>query len=293
MCITMIEWAPCQTFTALISGLGMPRVAQIKCEATCGGPLSCAGGRSAVDRPILSMYMAYRDIHFCLSLSPPVFHTLSCRPLFFISSHLSKFVSFSCSGTPGDEEIDWYETLSFEGGVSEMPDVQHSSRFSDKPDAYEAQQEAVVKPLFRLFKCILRDRLVEVETHVRVFLDYPLRPPRFTVHAVREASALSKLGASSKGGKILEAVNGAIHMEHQANVVGVLATPGSCLNETLLHQLLHLRLAVDDVISQHLAEAPENAVQGIHGGDLASLLHARQQLRGRDRRAPTPCFHAN
>ena len=207
---------------------------------------------------------------------------------FVCSVYFESFPPCPHLGSPGDGEIDWDETLNHDEETT--PETRPSS-LSTEHDALEGHQQALVKPLFRLFKCVLRYHLIEVETHVRVFLDYPLRPPLFTVLAVREILAAPKPGAISKGGKILEAVNGVVHMEHQANVVGVAATPGSCLNETLLHQLLHLRLAVDDVVSQHLAESPENAVQP--WGDLASQLHSRQQLRGRDRRAPAACFESN
>ena len=83
------------------------------------------------------------------------------------------------------------------------------------------------------------------------------------------------------------------HLNSQANIAGVLATPKAALNEILLHQLTHLRLAVDEFVLGYLQDHPEVASTAALGGgagaagagtDLASQLDARQHLRGRDRR---------
>lgn len=73
----------------------------------------------------------------------------------------------------------------------------------------EEEAEAVpaargaAKPPSRLYRMVLRSKALEVEAHVRVFSEYPLRPPLIRVQALRElppASAALVATAISKGG---------------------------------------------------------------------------------------------
>ncbi len=165
------------------------------------------------------------------------------------------------------------------------------------PSSSTASKDAAARPRCGLYRCVVRYRQLEVEAHVRLYAEYPLRPPVFSVAAVRETlttppAAAGKGSAAAKAkAKPVEAVNEALAMEQQANVCAVLATPPgpASQNETLLHQLLHLRLAVDTFGSQHYADGGGSGGTGVGtegAGDLATLLHVRQQLRGRERRPP-------
>ncbi len=67
----------------------------------------------------------------------------------------------------------------------------------------------------------------------------------------------------------------------QANSEALAAVPPGLAAHTLQYQLLHLRLALDEVAAQLAAEAAG-------GEDAMALLVARQRLRGRDRRGRLP-----
>jgi hypothetical protein len=98
--------------------------------------------------------------------------------------------------------------------------------------------QEVPKPPSRLFRCLLRSKSLEAEVHVRLYTEYPLRPPLLLVKALREmppataaatAAAVAKGGGSSlkaaaalPGGAELEgsAVNGIAWMEQQVCSTG-------------------------------------------------------------------------
>ncbi|GAX73452.1 hypothetical protein CEUSTIGMA_g904.t1 [Chlamydomonas eustigma] len=194
-----------------------------------------------------------------------------------------------------EEEEDWMveEDVSFSRHnllPNRQPDV-GSSEASD-----ETKHGARVTPVYHLHRLLVRSGQLEVEAHVRVFTEYPLRPPLFNIMAIREQQ--SPEGAKDKGsgrssksqagkGKVLEAVNEGLAMELQANIKGVTATPTAFKHETLLHQLTHFRLAFDAYVSHYLETHPLKGSSGTpNQGDISSQLLMRQQLRGRDRRLP-------
>lgn len=191
------------------------------------------------------------------------------------------------------------------------------------PEEDEPQQ-VVPKPPFRLYRCILRHQQLELEVHVRLYLEYPVRPPLLLVQSLRE------LGKDKRSKpRLLDAVNEKLVFEQevsfapggwnqtyvvawlpvpgcvrvlcivtkgvrlspclQANIAAVQATPASSRHEVLLHQLLHLRLCMDDFAVQYIAETGSVSTKDM---ELVHLLQARQRRRGRDRRPPAACLGA-
>ncbi|KAG1669247.1 hypothetical protein FOA52_003284 [Chlamydomonas sp. UWO 241] len=148
-----------------------------------------------------------------------------------------------------------------------------------------AAARCLVKPPFRLYRCAMRSPLgVEVEAHVRLFLEYPTRPPLLLVMGVAKAAPA---GAAKGKARALAAVNARVAIEREANVCAVSATPASVLHETLMYQLLHARLALDEYAAELAAEQVDSSE-----ADVAGALAARQRLRGRDRRPPTSVYAA-
>lgn len=133
----------------------------------------------------------------------------------------------------------------------------------------------------------------------RLFLEYPTRPPLLLVKAVREGAAPRGGGGSAAaGGKALEDVNLVHWLEAEANDGGLRAVPDDLHHQTLLYQLLHLRLALDEFAAMHYAAAAAAATAGADAGapppqqDLAALLIAKQKLRGRDRHLALPVLRS-
>ena len=81
----------------------------------------------------------------------------------------------------------------------------------------DSQSASTVKALFRPYKLTLRLHCIEVEAICKIFLEYPLRPPLFSVLGFKEMASATegKAKSSAKAGKAIEAVNAAIAMEHQ------------------------------------------------------------------------------
>lgn len=147
----------------------------------------------------------------------------------------------------------------------------------DLGQSSDACQQSVARPPYRLYSCVLRLHSLEVEVQVKLYLEYPVRPPLLLVQHVREVSKDKKVK-----GRVVDAINNEkLIMEHEANITAVQATPPDSIHEVLLHQLLHLRLSIDDFVSQYLIDSGSTSTKDM---ELAHLLQARQQRRGRDRR---------
>lgn len=207
--------------------------------------------------------------------------------------------------------------------VSPGPHAPAPNYFSlpDLDPEEDEPQQVVPKPPFRLYRCILRHQQLELEVHVRLYLEYPVRPPLLLVQSLRE------LGKDKRSKpRLLDAVSEKLVFEQevsirgwnqtcvawllvpgclsahrsvikgvrlspclQANIAAVQATPAASRHEMLLHQLLHLRLCMDDFAVQYIAETGSVSTKDM---ELVHLLQARQRRRGRDRRPPAACLSA-
>ncbi|KXZ50919.1 hypothetical protein GPECTOR_14g166 [Gonium pectorale] len=132
---------------------------------------------------------------------------------------------------------------------------------------------ATPKPVSRLYRIVLKLKTLECEILARLFLEYPLRPPLLLVKGVREMARRGQARA-------VEDVNLVAWLEAEANSVALSCMPADAANNTLLYQLLHLRLAFDEYAALYFAEAS--------GDDLMALLSSKQRMRGRDRRVVLP-----
>ncbi|GIL44794.1 hypothetical protein Vafri_2281 [Volvox africanus] len=145
-------------------------------------------------------------------------------------------------------------------------------------DARAASLAMVPKPVSRLYRIVLRHKLLECEVLARLFLEYPLRPPLLLVKGVREV-ARDRRGQPGT----VEDANLVAWLEAEANSVALSYVPLDEPNHTLLYQLLHLRLAFDEFATAYPSEG-----SGIGNEDLMTLLASKQRVRGRDRRVVLP-----
>ncbi|KAG2493497.1 hypothetical protein HYH03_008313 [Edaphochlamys debaryana] len=143
----------------------------------------------------------------------------------------------------------------------------------------------VAKPASRLYRIIVRHKaLLECEVLARLFLEYPLRPPLLLVKGVREVPRERRAQP-----KPIEDANLLAWLEAEANSVALSCVPPSASASTLLYQLLHLRLALDEFAASYSASgAVPNAAAAASADDLMGLLASKQRLRGRDRRVALP-----
>ena len=124
------------------------------------------------------------------------------------------------SGTPTEIDLEIDEESAWD---IELADKSEPSAFTSSSSRLEEEPSftSTAKALFRLYKCCIRLHAIEVEATCKLFLDYPLRPPLFSIIGVREVQAQpagGKTKAGVKAGKPIEAVNGTIVMEQQVGL---------------------------------------------------------------------------
>ena len=78
-------------------------------------------------------------------------------------------------------------------------------------DMNPSTSDASVRPPYRLYCCLLRLQQLEVEVHVRLYLEYPVRPPLLLVQSVRELPKDGKKGRP----RLLDAHNEKLVMEQE------------------------------------------------------------------------------
>eukprot|EP00798_Chlamydomonas_sp_ICE-L_P014840 gene14840-20894_t len=166
------------------------------------------------------------------------------------------------------------------------------------------------KPAYRLYRCVLRSRVghMELEAHVRLFVDYPLRPPLIRIAALKEMPTPPAKGHAKQ--LLPRVCKQSLWMESEANMTALSLVPAGKQKDTLLYQLTHLRLCFDEFSSQHVAtavaalgakdldlfeadvtslvvSAAAVAALGAKDLDMWAVLKGRQRLRGRERRPPS------
>jgi hypothetical protein len=155
-------------------------------------------------------------------------------------------------------------------------------------EAAAAPQPFPAPRTVRVFRFVARSGALELEASIVVYSEYPLRPPRvrctalrplqgptpgpaeaaLAAHAAKASSAtLKALLAVPVGSDLPAAVaaNWLLWLEGQANVTAVARIDPERVLDTLLHQVVALRLGLDDVTAQwqqQLAGGSGLVVQG-------------------------------